>query len=136
MTRERPHPWWVGALSAAGVQTREDVTAEAALLDTDDAPQGSYPSLRGRSTGRPREAASPHAFIPFVLPNVRTAAVDRTGQLWVTFLIPYTYVFDAEGEKTRTVQFRGAGILQPSSVFFSQSGRILVTPGCYEFPVR
>ena len=74
--------------------------------------------------------------LPFVVPTVRTAAVDRTGHLWVTFLIPYTYVFDADGEKTRTVQFRGAGVVQPSSVFFSQTERILVTPGCYEFALR
>jgi hypothetical protein len=76
------------------------------------------------------------AELPLVVPTVRTAAVDRGGHLWITFLIPYTYVFDADGEKIRTVQFRGAGVVQPTSLFFSGAGRILVTPGCYEFPLR
>jgi hypothetical protein len=31
------------------------------------------------------------------------------------------------------VQFRAAGILSPSSLWFSDKGRVLVTPGCYEF---
>jgi len=70
---------------------------------------------------------------PFVTPTVRTAAVDRNGRLWVSFVIPFTYVFDATGEKVRTVQFRAAGILTPSSLSFNENGRVLVTPGCYEF---
>jgi hypothetical protein len=31
------------------------------------------------------------------------------------------------------VQFRGAGILAPDSLFFARDGRLLVTPGLYEF---
>jgi hypothetical protein len=72
--------------------------------------------------------------LPLVVPNVRTAAVDAAGNLWVTFLTPFTYVFDSNGEKIRTVQFRSAGIIAPSSLFFTANGRVLVTPGCYEFP--
>ena len=71
--------------------------------------------------------------LPLVAPMVRTAAVDRSGRLWVSFLIPHTYVYDATGEKIRTVQFRGAGIVAPSSLWFNDKGRLLVTPGCYEF---
>jgi hypothetical protein len=71
--------------------------------------------------------------LPLVAPTIRTAAVDRSGNLWVSFVIPYTYVFDSSGEKTRTVQFRGAGLISPSSLWFTQRGRVLVTPGCYEF---
>jgi hypothetical protein len=71
--------------------------------------------------------------LPMVAPSVRTAAVDRAGRLWLSFVIPYTYVYDAGGEKVRTVQFRGAGLLTPSSLWFNDRGRILVTPGCYEF---
>jgi hypothetical protein len=70
---------------------------------------------------------------PFVTPTVRTAAVDGSGRLWVSFVIPFTYVFDANGEKIRTVQFRAAGLLTPSSLWFNREGRVLVTPGCYEF---
>ena len=70
--------------------------------------------------------------LPFVTPTVRTAAVDRSGRLWVSFVIPFSYVYDA-GEKVRTVQFRAAGIVTPSSLWFGENGRILVTPGCYEF---
>ena len=72
--------------------------------------------------------------LPLVVPNVRTAAVDRHGNLWVTFLTPFTYVYDGTGEKTRTVQFRAAGIIAPSSVSFTAKGNVLITPGCYEFP--
>lgn len=74
--------------------------------------------------------------LPLVVPNVRTAAVDGDGNLWVTFLTPFTYVFDASGEKIRTVQFRAAGVIAPSSVSFTPKGNVLVTPGCYEFAPR
>lgn len=71
--------------------------------------------------------------LPLVAPTVRTAAADRAGRLWVSFVVPVTYVYDAMGEKTRTVQFRGAGIISPSSLWFTEKGRVLATPGCYEF---
>jgi hypothetical protein len=73
--------------------------------------------------------------VPLVSPTVRTAAVDPAGNLWISFLQPYTYVFDSRGDKVRVVQFRGAGAIQPSSLFFDAGGRLLVTPGCYEFRV-
>ena len=72
--------------------------------------------------------------IPLVPPVVRTARVDPSGRLWVTFANrPYTYVYAENGEKARVVQFRGAGILSPTSLSFSGTGRLLITPGCYEF---
>jgi hypothetical protein len=48
---------------------------------------------------------------------------------------PFTYVYDARGDKIRTVQFKGADVIRPSSLFFTKDGRVLVTPGCYEFRV-
>lgn len=74
--------------------------------------------------------------LPLVSATVRTAAVDRSGRLWVSFVIPFTYVFDENGEKIRTVQFRAAGVIAPSSLWFNDQGRVLVTPGCYEFAAR
>ena len=74
--------------------------------------------------------------VPFVNPVVRTATVDPEGQLWIAFANAYTYVFDAQGDKTRTVQFSGAGVINPTSLSFTRSGRLLVTPGCYEFDPR
>ncbi len=71
--------------------------------------------------------------MPLVSPTIRTAAVDPAGRLWVSFVVPFTYVYDSDGEKVRTVQFRGAGIVAPSSLSFSSRGRLLITPGCYEF---
>jgi hypothetical protein len=71
--------------------------------------------------------------LPLVPPVVRAAAVDPDGRLWVSFVVPYTYVFDEDGDKVRTVQFLGAGLLSPTSLFFAGSGRLLVTPGLYEF---
>ncbi|MGE0042162.1 MAG: hypothetical protein AB7H88_16640 [Vicinamibacterales bacterium] len=71
--------------------------------------------------------------IPLVVPTVRAAAVSPGGELWVSFAAPFTYVFDARGDKVRTVQFRGAGLIAPTSLSFTPAGRLLVTPGCYEF---
>lgn len=74
--------------------------------------------------------------LPLVAPAIRTAAVDHSGRLWVSFVQPVTYVYDRAGEKIRTVQFRGAGLIAPSSLWFNQNGKLLVTPGCYEFLPR
>lgn len=71
--------------------------------------------------------------IALVSPTIRTAAVDPDGHLWISFVVPYTYVFDSDGDKTRTVQFRAAGIVAPTGLFFGEGGRLLVTPGLYEF---
>ena len=71
--------------------------------------------------------------LPIVAPTVRTAAIDRAGRVWIALVAPFTYVFDRDGDKIRTVQFRAAGIVAPDSLFFTKSGRILVTPGLYEF---
>ena len=73
--------------------------------------------------------------LPIVPAAVRTAAVDRTGRLWVALTAPFTYVYDRSGDKIRTVQFKGADILTPNSLFFTKDGRILATPGCYIFAV-
>jgi hypothetical protein len=43
------------------------------------------------------------------------------------------YVYDPDGDKIRVVQFYGAGLLRPTSLFFAGPGRLLVAPGCYEF---
>jgi len=71
--------------------------------------------------------------VPLVVPTVRTAAVAPDGRVWISLTVPFTYVYDAEGEKVRTVQFRAGGILPPASLFFAGLDRVLVTPGCYEF---
>jgi len=72
--------------------------------------------------------------IPLVGATVRTAAVDPEGNLWISLVVPYTYVYDRNGDKRRTVQFRGAGVMAPSGFFFTKDRRILVSPGCYIFP--
>ncbi len=64
---------------------------------------------------------------------VRAAAADADGDLWVSLAMPYTYVYDASGDKRRTVQFRAAGIIAANSLFFTADRRLLVTPGCYAF---
>jgi hypothetical protein len=75
--------------------------------------------------------------LPLVVPTVRTAAVDREGRLWISFVTPpYTYVYDSDGDKVRTVQLRGAGLISPSSLFFGSKGRLLVTPGLVEFDLQ
>lgn len=74
--------------------------------------------------------------IPLVAPTVRTAALDPSGRLWVSLVVPFTYVFDELGEKVRTVQFQAAGLTTPGSLTFPTPTRLLVTPGCFEFDVR
>jgi len=71
--------------------------------------------------------------LPLVPPAVRAAAVDPAGHLWVSLSQGYTYVYDAQGDKIRTVRFNAAGGISPTSLFFTNDGRLLVTPGCYEF---
>jgi hypothetical protein len=71
--------------------------------------------------------------LPLVPPVIRAAAVDGRGRLWVSLTQPFTYVYDSRGDKVRTVQFKAAGIIAPTSLFFTKAGRLLVTPGCYEF---
>jgi hypothetical protein len=73
--------------------------------------------------------------IPLVPPTVRAAAVDATGHLWVSFILPYVYEYDDDGDKLRTLQLQGAGALAPTSLAFTPAGRLLVTPGLYEFDV-
>jgi hypothetical protein len=71
--------------------------------------------------------------LPIANALVRTAAVDRLGRLWVALNVPFTYVYDPQGNKVRTVQFDATGPLLTRSLFFADRDRVLVTPGCYEF---
>ncbi len=86
------------------------------------------------TTWRARSAKAGEAAV--VTPSVRAAAVDRQGQLWISLRVPYTYVYDASGDKRRVVQFRAAGVLAAASLSFTRDDRVLVTPGCYAFPAR
>ncbi len=70
---------------------------------------------------------------PLVLPIIRTARVDPQGHLWISLMLPYTYEYDADGEKLRTIQFQAAGINAPSSLFFTSNNHLLITPGLFEF---
>jgi hypothetical protein len=83
---------------------------------------------RKRSGGAERE-------LPLITPNVQAAAVAPDGSLWVALSLPYLYVYDASGEKTRVVTLQGAGQIGAQSLAFSRSGRLIVTPGGYEFDV-
>ncbi len=71
--------------------------------------------------------------LPIIPATVRTAAVDPDGNLWISLAAPYTYVYDSSGDKRHTLQFRSAGIISPTSLFFARDRRVLVTPGCYAF---
>jgi hypothetical protein len=51
----------------------------------------------------------------------------------VSLSVPYTYVYDTQADKIRTLQLSAAGAIAPTSLFFTRDGRLLVTPGCYEF---
>jgi len=90
------------------------------------------PLIAGQPTTWPKRKTS-EGEMALVTPTVRTAAVDGGGHLWISFVVPYTYVYDRDGDKIRAVQFRGAGVVAPNSLFFGKNGRVLVTPGLYEF---
>lgn len=70
---------------------------------------------------------------PAVASPVIAAAVDPRGHVWISLAAAFTYVYDTDGNKTRTLQFRGTELMAPTSFFFTKDGRLLVTPGCYEF---
>jgi hypothetical protein len=70
---------------------------------------------------------------PLVPPSVRTAAVAPDGQLWISLVTPRTYVYDTHGDKSRSIEFQGAGVMAPTNFFFAPDGRLLVAPGCYTF---
>jgi hypothetical protein len=74
--------------------------------------------------------------LPIAPPTIRTAAADANGHLWISFVEPFTYEFDGDGDKVRTVQFRAAGIVSPNHLFFDPAGRVLVTPGLYMFDAK
>jgi hypothetical protein len=87
------------------------------------------PLVAGLESKWPRRAGE----LPIVKPSVRTAAVDTSGRLWVSFVVPYTYVFDRDGDKVRTVQLRAGRIVSPTQFVFGARQRLLVTPGLLEF---
>jgi len=70
---------------------------------------------------------------PLVMPLIRAARVDPQGHLWISLMLPFTYEYDPDGEKLRTIQFHAAGTIAPSSMFFATPNRLLVTPGLFEF---
>lgn len=92
-------------------------------------------TVQSLPTSWPRRTVGDREF-PSVDSTIRTGAIDPQGRLWISLSVPTTYVYDADGHKVRTVQFRGTGVISPTSLFFATGGRLLVTPGCYEFDAR
>ena len=90
------------------------------------------PYIRAIPTAWPRKKGEDGEF-PVVRPAVRTAAADPQGNLWIALAVPTTYVYDADGDKRRTIEFRAAGIITPTSLTFSGQGQVLIAPGCYTF---
>ena len=120
---------------SAGVPAFRKYDAEGRLLferHIEGPEMDSY--VRTMPTAWPKRQVEKN-LLPIVPAAVRAAGVDRAGRLWIALTSPFTYVYDRGGDKIRTVQFRGADILSPNSLFFTKDGRILVTPGCYIFKV-
>ena len=92
------------------------------------------PYVRAIPTVWPRRKTPEFAELPLVHPAVRAAAADAQGNLWVALSAPFTYVYDGEGDKRRTIQFRAAGTVLPTSLSFTRRGEVVVAPGCYLFP--
>ncbi len=92
-------------------------------------------TINAMPTTWPRRTHDRGVTLPFIPPNVRTAAVDRAGNLWIALSVPVIFVYDPNGEKIRTVRLRAASIVQPSSLYFPDRTRMLVAPGGFEFTV-
>lgn len=90
------------------------------------------PFVRGLPTKWPRRTVGGDD-LPIVPTTVRTAAIDPDGNLWISLAVPYTYVYDAHGDRRRTLQFHAAGVVAPSGFYFTKDSRVLVSPGCYLF---
>jgi hypothetical protein len=94
------------------------------------------PLIQNLPSSWPRRKEPGATELPLILPTIRSAASDAAGNLWISLTVPYTYVYDPSGEKTRVVEFRATGSLAPATMFFTRDGRLLVTPGCYAFRVK
>ena len=92
-------------------------------------------TINAMPTTWPRRTHDRGVTLPFIPPTVRTAAVDRDGNLWIALSVPVIFVYDPTGEKIRTVRLRATGIVQPSSLYFPDRTRMLVAPGGFEFTV-
>lgn len=92
-------------------------------------------TVQSLPTSWPRRTDESGHEVPLVPPTVRTAQVDPTGKLWISLSVPYTYVYGRDGDKLRTIQFRGAGLITPNSLSFESQNELLVTPGCYRFSI-
>lgn len=93
------------------------------------------PVVRALPTVWPRRRIGPDRELPLITPNVQAAAAAPDGSLFIALTLPSVYVFDAHGDKTRVLELYGAGAIRPSSLAFSTAGRLIVTPGGYEFDV-
>ena len=91
--------------------------------------------MRNRPTTWPRRKTA-DGELPAVRPVVRAAVADASGSLWVSLDVPYTYMYDRGGDKQRVVQFRAAGLMAPTNLSLTPTGRLLATPGCYVFDPR
>lgn len=93
------------------------------------------PIVRRLPTTWTRKRAGADRELPLITPNVQAAAAAPDGSLWISLSVPYLYVYDASGEKTRVVTLQGTGQISAQSLAFSRAGRLIVTPGGYEFDV-
>ena len=91
------------------------------------------PIIRALPTTWPTRKVRADRELPLILPNVQTAAAAADGSVWIALSSGYVYVYDAHGDKTRVVELHGAGRIAPASLAFSNAGRLIVTPGGYEF---
>jgi hypothetical protein len=90
------------------------------------------PYVARMPTAWPRRRSG-SAELPLIPAMVRAAGVDGDGNLWISLMAPFTYVYDSGGDKRRTLQFRAAGIISATSFFFTRDRRVIITPGCYAF---
>lgn len=91
------------------------------------------PIIRALPTTWPRKTYAGGRELPLIFPNVQAAAARSDGSVWIALSSGYVYGFDADGDKRHVFELDGAGRITPASLAFSKEGRLIVTPGGYEF---
>jgi hypothetical protein len=125
--------WWFVFLAGTPTLRRYEATGrlvfERVLQGPElDAVVAAQPQRWPRRTVEGRE-------VPLVIPTVRAAAAAPDGALWVSFVVPVTYVIAPDGEKVCTVTFDAGGEVAPTSLSFPSRDTVMVTPSCALFQI-
>jgi hypothetical protein len=130
---DRAGGWWFVFLAGTPVVRRYEASGALAFERVLQGPEldavlATQPQRWPRRSVEGRE-------VPLVVPTVRAAATAPDGALWVSFVVPVTYVIAPDGEKSCTLAFDAAGPVAPTSLSFPSRDTVMVTPVCALFQI-